>query len=80
VELNIIIYFLISTFFKIFKIFKQNATNLHYELLSSNLSFDTINKEFSFLSPKYRKPHSNKRSASYNASKFIIYLFLASNF
>jgi len=69
-----------NTVSNIIKIFKQNATNLHYELLSSNLSFNTIVKEFSFLSPKSRKPLSNKRSASYEASKFIIYLFLASNF
>ena len=69
-----------NTVSNIIKIFKQHATSFHYELLSSNLSFDTIVKEFSFLFPKSRKPHSNKRSASYEASKFIIYLFLASNF
>ena len=69
-----------NTVSNVIKIFKQNATSFHYELLSSNLSFDTIVKEFSFLSPKSRKPLSNKRSASYEASKFIIYLFLASNF
>ena len=69
-----------NTVSNIIKIFKQHATSSHYKLLSSNLSFDTIVKEFSFLFPKSRKPHSNKRSASYEASKFITYLFLNSNF
>jgi len=53
---------------------------LHYQLLSSNLSFESIIKELAFLAPKSRKPLSNKRPASYKAEKFILLLALASCF
>ena len=64
----------------IINLFKEKADNFHYQLINSNLSSNSIIQHFSFLSPKSRKPYSNKRSASYQSTKFIIYLFLASNF
>jgi len=69
-----------NTISNIIKLFTKKASDFHHQLLKSNPSFDTIIEHFSFLAPKSRKPLSNKRSASYQASKFIIYLFLASNF
>ena len=69
-----------NTISNIIKLFKQKADSFHYQLLSSNPSFDTIIKDFAFLAPKSRKPLSNKRSASYKAEKFILFLALASWF
>ena len=69
-----------NTISNIINTFKQKADDIHHQLLSSNPSFDDIISNFSFLAPKSRKPHSNKRSSSYKASKFIIYLFLSTNF
>ena len=64
-----------NTVSNIIKLFKQKTDSFHYQLLSSNPSFDSIIKEFAFLAPKSRKPLSNKRSASYKAEKFILLLF-----
>jgi len=69
-----------NTISNIIKLFKQKADRSHYQLLSSNPSFDTITAEFAFLAPKSRKPLSNKRSASYKAEKFILFLALVLDF
>ena len=66
-----------NTISNILNLFNKNADDSHHQLLSQNLSHQQIIDNFSFLAPKSRKPLSNKRSASYKAEKYILFLALS---
>ena len=52
--------------------FNKKAPDWALELFTKSLSLEEINSYFSFLSSISRAPHSNKRSASIIATKFLI--------
>ena len=62
------------------KRFEEKAPDWSLELLKKSLSLEKINEYFSFLASDSRAPKSNKRSASKEATEFILELFQETNY